>query len=426
MVLSKLRNKIGRTDKGPKHIVSLDIGTEYVKVLIAKAERDSDGKDIAKVVGVGRQHQRLADMNSGAIADIGGVVDNCDSALNQAEEMCNITAKNAVVGIAGELVKGSTTTIKYRRNNPDKAIEMPELEKIIDQVQQRALERAKKQMAWEAGDSDIEIKLVNAAIVNVFVDGYKVNNPVGFQGRDVSIQLFCAFAPMVHIGAIERVVYDLDLNLVNVAAEPFAVAKSVGIEQKENFSAIFIDVGGGTTDIAIVNEGGVEGTKMFGIGGRTFTNAIAQAMDTSYDTAEEIKLELATGKLKDERYQKAKEALTPTVKVWLSGVELALSEFDNIDQLPSKILLCGGGSGLPYIVEALKSQNWRKSLPFARDLNIDHISPDQVAGVKDTTDKLSDYTYITPMGLLNVGLDALYNGTMSQSLISRLNRALQV
>lgn len=426
MVFGKLKKSISREQKGPRHVVALDIGTEFVKALIAKVERDEKGNEIAKVVGVGRKHQKLSDMYSGAIADIGGVVDNCDAALNEAETMANVTAKDTVVGIAGELVKGATTTIKYKRSNPDKAIELPELEKIVDKVQARALERAKKEMAWEAGDTDIEIKLVNAAIVNVFIDGYKVNNPVGFQGRDVSIQLFCAFAPMVHIGAIERVVYDLDLNLVNVAAEPFAVAKSVGVEKSETFSAIFIDVGGGTTDIALVNDGGVEGTRMFGIGGRSFTNSIAQSMDCDYETAEKLKLELSAGNLHDEQFKKVKDALTPTVKVWLSGVELALSEFEDVDQLPNKIMLCGGGSGLPYIREALESKAWRSKLPFIRDLNISHIDPTQVGGVIDATGKCDDYTYITPLGLLNVGLDALYNGTVSQSLISRLNRALQV
>lgn len=426
MVINKLKEAITKGKNLPKHVVALDIGTEFVKALIGRVVTGEDGKPMVRVIGTGRQHQKLTDMYSGAIADIGGVVDNCDKALKQAEEMSDVTAKDAVVGIAGELVKGSTTTIKYRRQNPNKPLEATELEKIIDKVQQRALERAKAQMAWEAGVPEMEIKLVNAAIVNVYIDGYKVNNPVGFQGKDVSVQLFCAFAPMVHIGAIERVVYDLDLNLLNVSAEPFAVAKSVGVERSENFSALFMDVGGGTTDIALVNEGGVEGTKMFGIGGRAFTNAIAQGLDVSYEQAERLKLEFSAGQLQGPQEEKVKSALLPTVKVWLSGVELALSEFENIDQLPSKILVCGGGTGLPQVVAALKSERWRAHLPFSKNVSVSHIDPTQVDSVVDGTNKLHDFTYITPMGLLNVGLDALYNGKLSQSLISKLNKALQV
>jgi len=98
------------------------------------------------------------------------------------------------------------------------------------------------------------------------------DQPVGFQGRDVSIQLFNAFAPMVHLGALQSVAADLDLNLVSIAAEPFAVAKSVG-SQDEASLRHFIDIGGGTTISRWSNNGGVEGTKMFAIGGRAFTSA---------------------------------------------------------------------------------------------------------------------------------------------------------
>jgi cell division protein FtsA len=218
MVLSKLKTVITKNQNQPEHIVALDKGTEYVKDLLGKVVPTEAGRQKIEVIGVGRQHQRLSDMYSGAIADIGGVVENCDVALSQAEDMAGVTAKDTVIGIAGELVKGNTTTLRYKRANPNKSLENNELRNIIDQVQSRALERAKAQLAWESATSEVEIKLVNAAIVNVSIDGYKVTNPLGFQGKDVSIQLFTAFAPMVHISAIERVAYDLDLNLINVSA----------------------------------------------------------------------------------------------------------------------------------------------------------------------------------------------------------------
>lgn len=66
----------------------------------------------------------------------------------------------------------------------------------------------------------------STALVSIHIDGYKVSNPIGFQGKDVSVQIYTAFAPMVHIGALERVAEDLALELVAVAAEPFAVSRS--------------------------------------------------------------------------------------------------------------------------------------------------------------------------------------------------------
>nr|MBP9738718.1 rod shape-determining protein [Candidatus Saccharibacteria bacterium] len=271
-----------------KLIVGLDVGTEFVKAVIAKVNGDE-----LEVIGVGRAHQRLSDMQSGAISDIAGVVGNCEKALTQAETMAGVSARQAVIGIAGELVKGLTTTVKYRRPNPEKPLDVAEIELIIDRAQARTLERAQKQLELETGKKGVEVKLVNSAIVSIHIDTYKVSNPIGFQGKEAVIQLYTAFAPMVHIGALERTASELDLDLMAVAAEPFAVSRAViGTDASSNFTAILIDVGGGTTDIAVVDDGGVQGTRMFGIGGRAFTKAIATELDIDFAAAEEVKIDL--------------------------------------------------------------------------------------------------------------------------------------
>jgi cell division protein FtsA len=375
---------------------------------------------------VGRQRQRLTDMQSGAVTDITGVVENCDSALRLAEKMSGVLASQlpTVIGIAGELVKGASTVVRYKRAEPSDPINMPELRKILDRVQYRAFERAREQLTWETGYKELEVKLVNTAIVDVQIDGYRVTNPIGFQGKDVSIQLFNAFAPMVHLGALQSVAQDLDLNLVNIAAEPFAVAKSVGGQDSGEFSAIFIDIGGGTTDIALVNNGGVEGTKMFAIGGRSFTKRIAQVTNTSFEKAEEMKIAYSTGKLGVKAKKMVEDAVTADVQVWLSGVELSLAEFDRVDHLPAKILLCGGGTGLPQIADALRSSKWYKNLPFARKPVVNHISPNEVNRVIDKTGKLTSYADITPMGLANLGLDQVGGETTTDTLVRKLARAI--
>lgn len=416
-VVSKIRKPRGNQEQ---YLVALDIGTEFVKALTGRV----NGNQV-EIIGVGRQRQRLTDMQSGAVTDIAGVVDNCDAALKQAEEMAGVVAKDTVMGIAGELVKGTSTTIKYKRTDSQTRIEMSELRQILDRVQERAFERARETLAWETGQQEIDVKMVNTAIVDVQIDGYRVTNPIGFQGRDVSIQLFNAFAPMVHIGALQQVGNNLDLNVINIAAEPFAVAKSVGGEDAADFSAIFIDIGGGTTDIALVDNGGVEGTKMFGIGGRTFTKRIASVAGVPFEQAEEMKLDYSAGKLAHVKDREAvEEAVNADIKVWLSGVELSLSEFTKIDHLPARILLCGGGTGLPQIMQALKG-DWYKNLPFARKPMVSHIEPSMVSRVKDMTGKLTSYADITPMGLANLGLDVINTGSLSESILQKLSKTLQ-
>jgi cell division protein FtsA len=420
-----------KKDSEDKYIVSLDIGTEFVKALIGEVkektnEETGKSEQFVEIIGAGRKRQRLTDMANGAVTDISGVVDNCDAALRKAEEEAGVVAKDAVLGIAGELVKGGTTSVSYRRSKPDVRIDMAELQDIISRIQKQALQNVRKQLRWETGSDDMDVKLVNAAVVDVKIDGYRVTNPIGFQGKDVTIQVFNAFAPMVHLGALQTVASDLDLNCINIAAEPFAVAKSVGADDSTEFSAIFIDIGGGTSDIAVVNNGGVQGTQMFAIGGRSFTKRIASSLGVSFDEAEEIKLKYSAGELNDERKDAVKEALAGDVEVWLSGVELALAEFDQLDHLPPRILLCGGGSELPEIRKTLSKDDWYKNSAFARKPTVDFVSPKEVNRVKDATGKLNSPQDITPMGLANLGLDIIGSQSLGENILQRLSRTLSV
>ncbi len=421
MVFNKLKS-LGKNSVADDCIVALDIGTEYVKALLAKIDDDK-----LKIVGMGRAHQELSDMYSGAIADISGVVRNCEQALIQAEDQAGIQAKKVVIGIAGELVKGITNTIRYRRPQSDRPLDSAEMEFIIEKVQERAQKKAQKQIALETGNDDVEIKLVNSALVSIHIDGYKVNNPIGFQGHDVAVQIYTAFAPMVHIGALERVAEELSLELLAVAAEPFAVSRSVlGNDANSNFTAILADVGGGTTDIAVVNDGGVEGTRMFGIGGRSFTRTIASELDISYNAAEKLKINIDSDKIKPNVVKEVNEAIDKTLEVWTAGVELALSEFDSADHLPNRILLCGGGSSLAKLVEALQQDDWYKNLPFTRKPSVHHIHPSEVIGIEDSTGQVNDHTFITAMGLLRVGYDTIIGSSEDDTIKDKLDRILRI
>lgn len=413
-----------KADDGDQHIVALDIGTEFVKALVARVSPDGE----IEIIGVGREHQKLSDMQAGAISDIASVVQNCDKALSDAEAQAGVSVRTAIIGIAGELVKGTTTTVRVSRKDAAKQLDIEEMERIIKLVQSRAEARAKQQVAVELGSKDVELRLVNSALVNIEIDGYPVTNPIGFQGKDVVVQLYTAFAPMIHIGALERTAQELDLDLLAVAAEPFAVARSViGDSQSANLNVILMDVGGGTTDIAVINDGGVQGTKMFGIGGRAYTRAVEREVGVEYDQAEKLKLSVGTGKLPAAREKSVEAALTRTTKVWIDGVELALSDFDKLDHLPHRLYLCGGGSSLQMLMDQLSQSEWYKALPFTRKPVVHHVRPEQVVGVTDATGDVNDHTFITAMGLLRVGMDTLqFSGGGKESIRDKIDKMLRV
>ncbi|MBU2025448.1 MAG: cell division FtsA domain-containing protein [Patescibacteria group bacterium] len=416
-------SKIFKRNRGnTEYALALDIGTEMVKALIFRID-DEEGKGI--VTGVGKARQNLGDMTGGAVADISGVVRTCEHAISLAEEQAGVQPQQCIIGIAGELVKGTTSTVRYERVKPKVKIDMPELKDIVQKIQWKAFDKIRQQLAWETGQSEIDVRLINAAVVDVKIDGYRVTNPLGFQGREVSIAVFNAYAPMVHLGALQSIASDLGLDLLSIAAEPYAVARCMGIDNALEFSAIFIDVGGGTTDLAVVREGGIEGAKMFALGGRAFTKKISAELGVSFEEAEKIKIKYSENNISLNVARRIEGALKNDCQVWLSGVELSLGEFSAAEVLPLKILLCGGGSKLPGITKALESRNWRNGLAFAKKPSIAFMYPRDVVNITDRTGKLTQPEDVTPMGLANLVLDLAGEERVISSILRRAVRMIQ-
>ena len=400
---------------------ALDIGTEFAKALVFEISDDGHGT----VRGVGRKRQGLSHMQSGTVADIAAVVDNCAVALQEAEEMAGFRPSQVVIGIAGELVKGFTTTHSEERKKPDAPITEGELQKLIDLVQRQALREAERSITWETGLPNVDVRLVHAAIVGASIDGYALTNPVGFQGRHVKIGIFNAFAPLVHLGALQSVASQLDLELLEVVAEPYAVARVLGSDQVRQAGALFVDVGGGTTDVALVRSGGIEGTRMFALGGRAFTKSLADRLDLPFPRAESAKVDYARG-LAVERREEIAEIVADDVEVWAAGVELVMEELGGGDLLPGRIYICGGGSRLPEIRAALAAERFWKRLSFARPPEVVVMAPDQIETIRDATDLLVDQQDVTPLGLAYQAIELQTTEDPLDAALRRVLRAMKV
>lgn len=413
--------KLFARTKNEKYL-ALDIGTEVVKALIFDTYPEENR---GVVIGVGKQPQKPGNMRSGAVSDIAGVIESSRQAIEIAQEMAKSKKiSKAIIGIAGELVKGTTTTVHYERIRPEARIEFAELKEIIQQVQRKAYERIQSQLAFETSQETIDIQLINAAIVDVRIDGYKITNPVGFQGRDVSISVFNAYAPLVHLGALEKIADEIGLTTFSIVAEPYAVSRAVMSDENVDFSAIFVDIGGGTTDVAVVRNGGLEGTKMFALGGRAFTRRIAQEFTLSLEDAERIKIGYSTGQLNPGISENVHLILEEDSGVWVRGMQLALSEFAESDFLPPKILMCGGGSALAEVQRALLEPNWVQSLPFSGPLQMVFLKPEDVKRVSDETHELSTSQDVTPLSLASLALEMLGEEKMLSTILKRTAKRL--
>jgi cell division protein FtsA len=408
-------------EQGFTSCTALDVGTEFAKALVFEIDDERHGT----VRGVGRKRQGLSHMQSGTVADIAAVVDNCAVALQEAEEMAGFRPRQVVIGIAGELVKGFTTSHTQERKKPDQPITEAELQKLIDGVQREALHEAERSITWETGLSHVDVRLVHAAVTGASIDGYALTNPVGFQGRHVRISIFNAFAPLVHLGALQSVASQLDLELLEVVAEPYAVARVLGSEQVRQAGALFIDVGGGTTDVALVRQGGIEGTRMFALGGRAFTKSLADRLDLPFPRAEALKVDYARG-LGAEKRDEVAAIIAEDVEVWAAGVELVMEELSAGDMLPGRIYLCGGGSRLPEVRDALAAERFWKRLPFSRPPEVTLMSPDQIEAIEDATALLVDQQDVTPLGLAFQAIELQGEEDPLDVALRRVLRAMKV
>ena len=420
-----------RSKPQKKGILALDIGTNSVKACVFDIEeRQSKNGDLidkkAHIKGFGQIKQHLADIQNGVVTDIASVVHNCQEAIRIASHKAKLEPAQMVMGIAGEYVKGATSTITYHRDDPDAKINLTELRNIVHKIQWKAFAEVRQQLSDETGYSEIDVKLVNTAIVDVRIDGYKVTNPLGFQGKQVQMSIFNSFAPLVHFSALQGIADELGIDLLSIVSEPYAVARCLE-DEKTNNSAIFIDIGGGTTDIAIVENGSVVGTKMFAIGGRTFTKRLAIELNISFQEAEKLKIAYSEGKLE----KKSKKIITEVIKhdteVWLEGVMLSLSDFkDAIEVLPSRILLCGGGTHLGEIRDILNTTKWYKKLHFAREPHANFMQPSDIHNVIDETKTMKDQQVITPVALVNIGIELAGEETVMQKAMRKVIGIMKV
>jgi cell division protein FtsA len=411
-----------RREQAPA-LVALDVGTEFAKALVVGLEPRPDGGVVGVVRGVGRQRQGLTHMQSGTVSDIDAVVANCARALGEARTMAGLHATAPVIGIAGELVTGTTSTVTIRRRDPRAPLTEDELERLVQRVQDQALAEAEQRIGWESGLDRLDVRLVHAAIVEMKIDGYVVSNPVGFTGAHLELAVFNAFAPMVHLGVLQSVANALGLDLMGVIAEPYAVATCLDPGELGDAGAVFIDIGGGTTDVALVRRGGIAGTKMLALGGRAFTKGVAERFNLSFQRAEAVKL---GGEAESVDQTALDEVLAEDAAIWLRGVALMIDDLAEGELLPGRVYLCGGGAELPQVAGVLNDGDWWRKLPFARRPEVVALTPDDVSGLRDETHRVRTRQDVTPMALAHQALILDAQATAVERAMRRAVRAMNL
>jgi len=380
-----------------ENIVALDIGTEQLKSLLFTTNKL--GIEIKKVSRIEQQQHA---MKSGIIKNLDTVLENCRLAISELNDKIpqDEYPQKVIMGIAGEYIQGVSIVVNYQREeNYEKEVTEKEEKKILGQIQNKIEASGKEDLSQRIGLTNEDIEILHITQTGIEIGGMPVDSLVGYKGRDVRLHFYASFAPKTYTEALRKVASELKMQSLGIVSQPFTVARAYAGSTNRDFSAIFIDIGGGTTDIAIVEKGNVIETKMFAFGGRTFTKEISKMLDLKYRFAEQRKIKYSKKELNKELARDVQKIVYPVAKLWMKTLKSAFTYCDDISSFPTQIYLCGGGALLPEIKEVMLEFPWKKFLPFPVVPKIDYFTPEKLDNIKDNSGNLKHIFDITPASL---------------------------
>ena len=395
--------KFLKRKKTKQSYLTLDIGSVYIKAVIFSVE---DGK--INILGYGKHQQKEIAIKEGIIQDLSLVVENCELAITQASLQAGVRPAETVIGLAGEQIKGFTTIVQFERNNPKSKISEKEIMNIVEKVQETAYKSSLQKFRDEIGRDDLEIKLINAALTHIMLDGNVAEDPIGFPGQKMQMGVFNAYTPLVQIGNLQKLAAKLGVDLIGIATEPYTLADIVIPKDDLDFGAIILDIGGDTTNLIIIQNQEVVGTRMFALGGRSISNSIAKEFNIAFEEAEQLKEKYVQKTLEDKnQIEKIHQIILDNLFYWETGLEVSLSEFDDLDYFPAKVILVGGESLLPEIKESVDKVLKSSSFTFHEDVSIEILTPQQLDQFVDKTGRLESPQEIVPLSLAKMMEDLI-------------------
>ncbi len=251
-------------------IVGLDIGTS--KIIAIVAELDDEGQ--LSVLGMGSQDSD--GLKKGMVVNIEATVNSISRAIQEVELMTGCKVKEVYTGIAG-------SHIKSKDSNGMAVVKDKE-------VTQFDVERAMEAAAATPISADDQI--LHTLVQEFIVDGQDgVKEPIGMDAKRLEVRVHLVTGAVTAVQNIVKCVHRCGLEVVDLVLQPLASGHAVLTEDEKDVGVCLVDIGGGTTDVAIFTQGAIRHTAVIPIAGDQLTSDISIALRTSTQDAEEIKID---------------------------------------------------------------------------------------------------------------------------------------
>ena len=253
-------------------VVGLDLGTTKICALIA--EIDVEG--IVKVIGVGTYPSE--GLRRGVVVDVEKTIQSIGKAVKEAELMAGVSVETVYVGVAGEHIGSINSRGVIGVAGSNREISLADKEKAIEAARAVAI--------------PFDREVLHVLPQEFTVDDQRgIRDPIGMSGVRLETSVHIVTGAVTSVQNICKSVQRSNIAIQDVVLEPLAAAKAVLHEDEREMGVCLVDIGGGTTDVAIFQEGSVRHTAVIGVGGQNVTSDIAIVLRTSWAHAEKIKFE---------------------------------------------------------------------------------------------------------------------------------------
>ncbi len=337
-------------------IVGIDVGTTNIKTVIAQ---DFQDVEIPRVIGVGVAP--TSGIRRGIISDVEEVVKSVNESVEKAERMAGITVKTANVNVGG-------TEIGFQSSKGVIAVGRADGEVIEDDI---------KRVIIEAQNVALPL---NKEIIYVIPQNYRlddqenIKDPLGMRGVRLEMNALVIECSSIQIKNLTKSIHQSGIDINEIILEPLAASNAVLSRKQKELGVVLVNLGGGTTSIAVFEDGDLLHTAILPVGAGHVTNDIAIGLRTSIEVAEKVKLEFGSAipeeiSKKEEidlsqvdsqetgsvsRYHVA-EIIEARVSEIFGMVNQELKKIGKVGLLPAGAVLTGGGAKLPQVVDLAKN-----------------------------------------------------------------------
>lgn len=381
-------------DKGL--IFALDIGTRSVIGILGKKENNKINIEHIVV----EFHEKRV-MYKGQIHDIDGVTEIVRKVKLALEEKADCFLDEVTIAVAGRSLKTNKISID-REIDPTKDIDGD----LINSLEVEGLQKSQYELEKQS-EEYTKYFCVGHTVVHYYIDDAIITNPLGHKGSKIKLDILSTFLPQIVVDSLYSVTSKLNLEVKYMTLEPIAAIEIAVPENARLLNLALVDIGAGTSDIAITKDGAVVAYGMTANAGDDITEQIAKDYLLDFDAAENLKINLNNSKVQSFSdivgipYEIESEEILKQIEPTIRKVAnlIAANIVEQNGKSPSAVFLIGGGGQIPYL-----------NTFIAEELNIpkERVVVRGVEAFKSTivTSKpIFGPEYITPIGILAKALN---------------------